>query len=352
MPRFLLDLRFALRNLRRSPLFTLVAIASLALGIGANTAIFTLVDQLMLRLLPVSSPEQLVMISSTGPHMGSNRGARASSYPMYQDFQQKAQTFSHVFCRYYTASSLSFGGQTERIGVELVSGNYFQALGVKPAIGRVFSPEEDDRVYKGHPSVVLSHQYWSTRFAGDPSVIGQKLLVNNYPMTIVGVSAPAFIGLDPTRSPQIRVPIQMKPLMTPGWDDIGDRRSQWIQMFARMKPGFHRTVCTGLAAAPVHADPHYEEWISRKCSDISAFNLNQFLARKVRMEPAAAGYSQMRAELLHGADRADVHGRPGAADRLLQRGEPADRTRHRAAERNRGAAGRGSVAPADCCGSC
>jgi len=94
MPRFFLDLRFALRNLGRSPLFTLVAVASLALGIGANTAIFTLVDQVILRLLPVSHPEQLVMISSTGPHMGSNRGPRASSYPMYQDFQQKAQAFS------------------------------------------------------------------------------------------------------------------------------------------------------------------------------------------------------------------------------------------------------------------
>ena len=87
--------------------------------------------------------------------------------------------------------------------------------------------------------MVLSYEYWVTRFAADPTVIGQKILVNNYPMTIVGVSAPGFAGLDPSRSPQIRVPIQMKPLMTPGWDDIGDRRSQWIQMFARMKPGLH-----------------------------------------------------------------------------------------------------------------
>jgi predicted permease len=293
MPRFLLDLRFAVRNLRRSPLFTVVAIASLALGIGANTAIFTLVDQLMLRLLPVSNPEQLVMISSTGPHMGSNRGARASSYPMYQDFQKKAQAFSHVFCRYYTPTSISFGGQTERVGLELVSGNYFQALGVKPAIGRVFSPEEDDRVYKGHPVVVLSHQYWTTRFAGDPSVIGQKLLVNNYPMTIVGVSAAGFVGLDPTRSPQLRVPIQMKPLMTPGWDDIGDRRSQWIQTFARMKPGF--TVQSAQASLqPLFQQILQFEKGQPELRDATAFNLQQFLARKVRIEPAAAGYSQMR----------------------------------------------------------
>ena len=221
-----------------SPLFTLVAVASLSLGIGANTAIFTLIDQLMLRLLPVAQPEQLVMIWSTGPHSGSNRGPRAASYPMYQDFQKKAQAFSSVFCRFGTAVSLSFSGQTERVDAELVSGNYFQTLGVRPAIGRVFSPEADDRVYKGHPSVVLSHEYWVTRFAADPNVIGQKLLVDNYPMTIVGVSAQGFTGLDPARSPQIRIPIQMKPLLTPGWDDIGNRRSQWIQIFARMKPGF------------------------------------------------------------------------------------------------------------------
>src|ERR1035437_7075211 len=105
MARFLFDLRFALRSLRRSPLFTLVAVASLALGIGANTAIFTLIDQLMLRLLPVARPEQLVMIWSTGPHMGSNRGPRMASYPMYQDFQKQAQAFSSVFCRFGTAAS-------------------------------------------------------------------------------------------------------------------------------------------------------------------------------------------------------------------------------------------------------
>src|SRR5438045_6980349 len=128
MARIVSDLRYALRNLRRSPLFTVIAIVSVALGIGANTAIFTLVDQLMLRLLPVRQPEQLVMIWSTGPHMGNNRGSRASSYPMYQEFQQKAEAFSHVFCRFTTDASISFSGQTERVGAELVSGNFYQSL--------------------------------------------------------------------------------------------------------------------------------------------------------------------------------------------------------------------------------
>src|SRR5689334_23648825 len=123
MTRILHDISFAFRNLRRSPLFTLVALSSLALGIGANTAIFTLIDQLMLRLLPVQNPEQLVMIWSTGPHMGSNRGSRMASYPMYEDFQKRAEAFSSIFCRYEGPTSVSFGGQTERIEAELVSGN-------------------------------------------------------------------------------------------------------------------------------------------------------------------------------------------------------------------------------------
>ena len=293
MGRFFSDIKFALRNLRRSPLFTVVAVASLALGIGANTAIFTLVDQLLLRLLPVKNPEQLVMISSTGPHMGSNRGPRASSYPMYQDFQRKAPAFSYVFCRYGTPLSVSFSGQTERVNGELVSGNYFQALGVRPAIGRVFSPEQDDRIYEGHPYAVLSYQYWATRFASNPAVVGQKILINNYPMTVVGVSAPGFLGLDPANSPQIRVPIQMKPLMTPGSDDMGDRRSQWIQVFARMKPGF--TVQSAKASLqPLFSQILRDELTRPEMSDISPYNRKLFLARTIRLEPAASGYSQVR----------------------------------------------------------
>jgi predicted permease len=293
MSRLFSDVSFAVRNLRRSPLFTVVAVSSLALGIGANTAIFTLIDQLMLRLLPVQDPEQLVMIWTTGPHIGSNRGYHMASYPMYQDFQQKAAAFSYVFTRFYTPASISFGGQTERINAKLVSGNYFQAMGVKPAIGRVFSPEQDDRVYKGHPYVVLSHQYWVTRFAADPGVLGQKILVNNYPMTIVGVSAAGFTGLDPSRSPQIRVPIQMKPLMTPGWDDIADRRSQWVQIFARMKPGF--TVESARASLqPLFIQILRDELTLPAMRDVSEFSRKKFLAREVQVERAATGFSQMR----------------------------------------------------------
>jgi len=287
------DAKSAARTLLRSPLFSLAAVLSLALGIGANTAIFSLLDQLVLRLLPVKNPEQLVMIWSTGPHMGNNQGARAQSYPMYQEYQKQAKFFSHVMARYIAETSISFNGQTERVMSELVSGNYFQTLGVKAAAGRVFSPEEDDQTYKGHPVVVLSHDYWVSRFGGKRSVIGQKITVNNYPMTIVGVSAAGFTGLDPSRSPQIRVPIQMKPIMTPGNDRLGHRRSQWIQIFARLKPGETVESAKAKLQGIFQQQLQYEIGLP-EMKDTTAYNRERFLKRNVQMERAAAGYSNMR----------------------------------------------------------
>jgi len=274
-------------------MFSVVAVLSLALGIGANTAIFTLLDQLILRLLPVKDSEQLVMIWATGPHMGSNRGSRRASYPMYQDFQQKSPAFSFVFCTHGTATSISVDNQTERVNAELVSGNFFQALGVGPAIGRVFSPEQDDRQYKAHPSVVLSHHYWANRFAGDPKVVGKKILVNNYPMEIVGVSAAGFVGTDPAQTPHIRVPMQMKPLMTPGWDDIGNRRSQWVHLFARLKPG--QTIESARAALQTQLSQILQEELARpEMRETSPYFRDLFRKRKIQVEAAQTGFSQAR----------------------------------------------------------
>src|ERR687896_290709 len=154
------DLRLALRGLRRNPLFATVALLSLALGIGANTAMFTLIDQMLLRKLPVRAPEELVMLYQEGPHMGSNAGSRMHSYPIYQDYQQRAAPLSEVLCRRLVPASISIDNHTERLEAELVSGNYFSMLGVTAAVGRVFNSKEDDRVYKGHPVVVLAYDYW------------------------------------------------------------------------------------------------------------------------------------------------------------------------------------------------
>ena len=295
MSSTLSDLRLAVRGLRRSPLFAAVAILSLALGIGANTAIFTLIDQILLRKLPVVAPEQLVMLYQQGSNMGSNMGARAHSYPLYQDLQQKAEPLAEVLCRRIVPASVSVDNQTERVEAEMVSGNYFSMLGVKPALGRLFNPQEDDQVYQGHPVVVLSHGYWVSRFARDPGVLGKKILVNDYPMNVIGVSAEGFAGLDPAQSPQIRVPILMKPVMAPdwGWLHMDDRRARWVQVFGRLKPGY--TVET--AKAPVQGlftqIRAYEATLPA-AKDWSAYNREQFSKGRLLVTSAELGYSSLR----------------------------------------------------------
>ena len=295
MSSTLSDLRLALRGLRRSPLFAAVAILSLALGIGANTAIFTLIDQILLRKLPVTAPEQLVMLYQQGSNMGSNTGARMHSYPLYQDLQQKAEPLAEVLCRRIAPASVSVDNQTERVEAEMVSGNYFSMLGVKPALGRVFNSQEDDQVYQGHPVVVLSYGYWVSRFARDPGVLGKKILVNDYPMNIVGVSAEGFAGLDPVQSPQIRVPVLMKPVIAPdwGWLHMDDRRARWVQVFGRLKPGY--TVET--AKAPVQGlftqIRAYEATLPA-AKDWSAYNREQFAKGRLLVTSAELGYSSLR----------------------------------------------------------
>jgi predicted permease len=289
------DLRLALRGLRRNPLFATVALLSLTLGIGANTAIFTLIDQILLRRIPVRAPEELVMLFQEGPHMGSNSGTRMHSYPIYQDYQQRAEPLSQVLCRRVVAASISVGNNTERVQAEMVSGNYFTMLGVRPALGRVFSSKEDDQVYQGHPVVVLGYDYWIARFAGNRGVLGTKILVNNYPMTIVGVSAAGFTGLDPTQSPQIRVPIQMKPVMLPNWDwvQMDNRRSRWVQVFARLKPGY--TVES--AQAPLQGlftQIRAYETTLPAAKDWSAFSRDRFMEGRLEVESAAIGFSGFR----------------------------------------------------------
>ncbi len=288
------SIRYAVRAFRRNPLFTAVAVVSLALGIGANTAVFTLLDQLVLRLLPVKEPERLVMIWPTGPAMGGEDGERMSSYPMCEDFQRRAKAFDFVFCRFDQQVAMSHHGGTERAESELVSGNYFQALGVRPALGRVFSPEADDRVYMGHPSVVLSYRYWMSRFAGDSKIVGEKILVNQHPMEVVGVAAPGFAGLDPAASPQFWVPIQMEPLMFPGQDPaLGDRREHWVQIFARLKPGY--TVTSARASLqPLFHQIIEQEIKEPALSRISEYDRKRFLRRTIEVETAATGYSEMR----------------------------------------------------------
>ncbi len=291
------DLRLAVRGLLRSPLFASVAILSLALGIGANTAIFTLIDQILLRKLPVKNPDELVMLHQQGPHSGSNMGSRMHSYPMYQEFQKRAEPFSEVIARRLIATSVSIDNQTERLDAEMVSGNYFTMLGVVPAAGRVFTSAEDDQFYQGHPVVVLGYDYWVRRFNRDPDAVGKKILVNNYPMTIVGVSAAGFAGLDPTRAPQIRVPLQMKPVIAPewAWVHMDDPRTRWVQVFARLKPG----QSIESARAPMQGlflQMRAYEMTLEGAKNWSQFIRDRFMEGQLRIERADIGYSGLRNE--------------------------------------------------------
>ncbi len=236
------DIQFALRTFRKSPVFTVVALLSLALGIGANTAIFTLLDQVLLRLMPVKNPQQLVLLHMEGFHYGSNWGYNSLSYPMYRDFQDNNSVFSGMFCRRIQDFSFGFQGQTERARGEMVSGTYFPVLGVGAAIGRTFTPD-DDRVPDGHPLAILSYSYWQSRFAGDRAILGKNVVVNGHNFTLVGVAQKGFDGLDLGNPSQIFVPIMMRPQLMPELNeqfDFHNRRTRWVNVFGRLKPGISR----------------------------------------------------------------------------------------------------------------
>jgi predicted permease len=233
------DVRYGFRMLRRSPGFTAVAVLSLAMGIGANTAIFSLIDQVMLRLLPVRNPEQLVLLGTHGPYWGLNLGNNTFSYPMYRDIRDRNRAFSGVAARYAIDTSLSYRGQNERGRGELVSGNYFEVLGVQSVLGRTFT-EKDDTVPGGHPLVVLSFDYWRRSFGADPALLNQTLNVNGHPMTVIGVAARDFHGYEVGRPVDVFVPLMMKAQMTPTWNELENRRAWWLHVIARLSPGVTR----------------------------------------------------------------------------------------------------------------
>ena len=294
MATLLQDLRYALRTLRKSPLFTMVAVLSLALGIGANTAIFTLIHQLILELLPVKHPEELVLLTSRGQHYGSNTGPNAISYPMYQDIRDKNQVFSGMFCKYGTTLSLNFEGRTELVSGELVSGNYFPVLGVGAAVGRVFNAS-DDLIQGGHPLAVLSYGFWKTRFGGNRNAIGARILVNGYPLTIVGVSQAGFDGVEVGTSPQIRIPMMMKKEMTPAASFYGlnDRRGRFAQVFGRLKPGMT------LEAAKAGLQPLFHQILQMEVQEkdfakATEYTRQQFLKMWMDVLPASKGRSDLR----------------------------------------------------------
>jgi predicted permease len=290
------DLRYAFRSLRKAPVFTAVAVLSLALGIGANTAIFTLLDQILLRLLPVKDAKQLTLLTMRGRHYGSNWGGNAISYPMYRDFQDRNQVFSVMFCRFPRGVSLTFDGHTEVSQAELVSGTYFPGLGVGAALGRTFN-ENDDRTPSGHPVVVLSYDFWKTRFAGDRQVVGKKIIVNGVNMTIVGVAQEGFDGVELGNAAKIFVPVMMQPdLMPQNKQFLTDRRTRWVNAFGRLKPGVTEAQAKAGLQPIMHAMLE-QEVLEPAFSTASAFTRQEFLKNIIDVLPGSQGRSYFRQNL-------------------------------------------------------
>ena len=291
------DVMYSFRTLARTPGFTAIAVLTLALGIGANTAIFTLLDQVLLRLLPVKDPQRLVLLTMRGHHYGSNWGGNAISHPMFRDFRAHNTVFSDMFCRFPIAGSLTVNGQSERASLELVSGTYFSSLGVGPALGRILT-EEDDRIPSGHPYVVLSYDFWKSRFAGDPAIVGKTLLLNNYQMTVVGVAQAGFDGVELGFSPKLFVPIMMAAQILVGnpEDMLKARRNRWVNAFGRLKPGVSQEQAKASLQPFMHA--MLEQEVQEPAfAHASTYDRQEFLKCWIDVLPGSQGRSHTRRQL-------------------------------------------------------
>jgi len=289
MDTLLQDLRYAFRTLIKNPSFTAIAVATLALGLGANTAIFSLTDQILLKVLPVQKPDELVVLRADGPKSGrvSSDGdvGNSFSYPMYQDLRDKNEVFAGLLARYPVSLSVAGEGQTERADGELVSGNYFEVLGVMPALGRVFT-QDDDMAPGANPVIVLSHGYWVRHFGGDANILNKTLVVNGQSMTVVGVSRAGFTGVQVGQTPDVFIPMMMKPQITPAWDGLKNHKDFWLAILGRLKPGLSAKRAEAAFAPAYRAILEAELPLMGKWS---AETQQKFLDQKLQMTPGAQG---------------------------------------------------------------
>jgi len=286
----LCDVRYAFRNLGRSPFFTTVALLSLALGIGANTAVFTVADQVLLRTIPVKNAADLVRINTNGPQNGLVWGEDRFSYPMFQDFRDHNNVFRSVAARFDTPLNLTYNNRSERVQAELVSGTWFDTLGLTTALGRGITPL-DDKLPGAHPVVVLSYDYWISRFSGNRSILDQTIQLNGYPMTVIGVAARGYHGFDVGTRTDVLVPTMMKARMTPTWDGLKDRRVIWLQLVGCLQPGITA------ARARASMEPYYHGLLIMEMQTITFRNQNsraRFATKPLLIEPAGKGVSNLR----------------------------------------------------------
>jgi len=293
---FVHDLRFSARSILRSPSLTAAAVLSLALGIGATTALYSLIDQIVLRALPINHPDQLVLFNWNGEQLAETFGSyNLMSYPICRDLQEQKQFFEGVFCRAATTINFSTGREPRLTGAELVSGTYFSVLGVRPALGRLLTTE-DDQTPGSSPVVVLSYDFWKNQLGGAADIVGQKVLVNQYPMTVVGVAAPTFYGIDVGEVPSVWIPATMSAQSIPGFETMLDRRTRWMQILGRLKQN------VSLAEARTGLQPWFKAMLDEdtRRTDFSRFSAEQrqqFLASTLDLTAAPEGHSVLRRQL-------------------------------------------------------
>jgi len=294
---FLYDLRFSARSFRRSPSFTATAVLSLALGIGATTALYSLVDQVILHALPVRQPERLVLIDWNG-FQAATMGFGTydlMSYPICRDLQLQDRVFEGVLCRASTNVNLSTGGENAPATAEIVSGTYFAVLGVQPALGRLFT-KEDDQTPGTSPAIVLSYDFWKTQLEAAPDIVGRKVFVNRYPMTVIGVAAQGFRGIDVGDVPVLWIPAVMSAQAIPGFDRMLDRRARWMQVLGRLRPDLT------LTQAQAGLQPWFKAMLdedTRRAGfpELTAESRRRFFASTLQLIPAPQGHSPLRRRL-------------------------------------------------------
>ncbi|HUF25392.1 MAG TPA: ABC transporter permease [Gemmatimonadaceae bacterium] len=293
------NLKLAFRTLFKAPFVTAVAVLSLALGIGANSAIFSLFDQFLLRPLPVHEPERLVNLAAPGPSPGSTSCNQAGgcdeifSYAMFRDLEQAQTLFVGVAAHRIFSVNLAYRGQTLNGDGVLVSGSYFPLLGLQPAMGRLLTPADDETI-GGHFVAVLGHAYWLTRLGGSREVLGETIVVNGQPMTIVGVAPRGFEGTTLGASPRVYVPISMRGVMSPGFTAFENRRSYWAYLFARLRPG--ATIEQAQTAVNAVYKPIINEVEAPLQQGLSEQAMARFRAKDVILADGRRGQSSVHGE--------------------------------------------------------
>jgi predicted permease len=290
------ELWVAVRSLRRDRGFVLTAVLSIGLGVGANAAIFSLVNQALFRLLPVHEPERLVLLNWRGRFIGKGWGSsNLLSYPLYRDLRDQTQVFDGVFARAPFTVNLAIEDSPEPTPAEIVTGSYFSVLGIRPQLGRLIA-DSDDHQRSAHPVVVVSHDFWRTRLASRPDVVGLPVRINTHPMTIIGVAEEGFNGIDWGQIPALWIPTMMKREATPDFDWLFDRRGIWLHVFGRLKPGMTQPEAQAALQpwfnAMLRADMTREDW-----PRVSPDQEQRYLRSWLEVLPASRGRSDLRAQL-------------------------------------------------------